>query len=252
MSILSSTGVAGERPEEDEIAGSTSLLQTGSWPSLMPTGTWPSLGAGLFGAGYGGIPVPQPGFASPVSLFGPSAAWPVQEQSLLQSSMAPQFEGPLSGGLQSLLQSSNAQSAQQSQGSAQHAKVNFALAQRHDSFDTFMAHVEERQRKEDAGKALNVLRSAFVGRSGNDGKLFVDDAAAKKSADEVSKGVGEWKGISEQTMQAAPTMALAVKAASKTLRTEHARLRDEVHRDGTGASKKLDEGIQQDEKMLER
>jgi len=173
-------------------------------------------------AGYGGVPAYQPvsenSFSPglPSSMFGPPSA-----QSFIQGGA-----GNANGG-----------HAGSSSGKLNHNNYG-ASYRHHENFDSFLSHMETRQRNEDLDRALQTLRSALGDGSGN-GELARDETQALESASQVHNGVGEWDAVSQQTMEAAPLMAKAVEAAAGSLSREHENLATEVREHGQGVLQKF-------------
>jgi len=191
--------------------------------SLMQAAHYPAQGGGF--PGYSGyMPVSDygtaPGFGAGLApaFFGPPSAAAMQEQSLLQNS-AVGFN---------------------SAGMAQAHHANYASAGRHEHFDAFLTHMETRQRDEDIEKALKTLKVALGDGTGN-GKLPEDMNQAVQSAESVHEGVGEWEGVSKQTMEAAPAMARAVAAAASDLGEEHENIARKVYQHGQESLAKFQE-----------
>lgn len=184
-------------------AGS-SFMQTNLPPQ---TGGFPQYSGVLPVAEYGAPPGLNVGM--PSAFFGPPTAAAMQEQSLLQSRMS---------GFNSI-----------SMGAGSGLKRNRA-ASRHENFDSFLTHMETRQRNEDIEKALGTLRGALGDGSGN-GELPSHMSQALQSADQVQEGVGAWQGVSKETMEAAPAMANAVQEAAASLEGEHNSLKEIIVKD---------------------
>lgn len=202
--------------------------------SLVQTAPWalPALAAGGLPTYAAYQPVAEnslsPERLSP-SVFGPPPAWWKKEQSLLQNGMS----------------SLNSGSAGLGSGGSKQNHANYVQSKRHDSFDAFLSQMETRRRNEDIDRALNDLRGAFGDGSGNGGELLKDESQAEDAAEQVHTGVGEWNGVSKQTMEAAPEMARAVQAVAKHLESEHESLATKVRHDGQQQLEKFDESSEQ-------
>lgn len=188
-------------------------------PALVET--MPGAGSPLYSTGY--QPVADYGFGPPPALFGPASAqaWEPKEQSLLQNNAA----------------SFNAGGAALS---SSRERANYASASRHEHFDTFLSHMETRQRNDDIARALNTLQSALGDGSGN-GKLAKDMTQAVDDAEQVQSKIGEWDGISKKTMAVAPEMAQAVQESAEILKKEHESLSSQVSQHGRNVLEKFDQ-----------
>lgn len=199
--------------------------------SLMQTAHWSPQSAGMQAgfAGYSGyMPVSDygtpPGFTPPSRFFGPPSAAAMQEQSLLQSGLT--SSAGSSGGLGSFQQTLQ-------------SHTGHSASYRHENFDAFLSHMETRQRDDEISRSLRTLRTALGDGSGN-GQLPSTMTQASQSAHQVHENVGEWQGISKETMAAAPVMAEAVQYATTELEKAHNNLADQVRAHASDSLQKFE------------
>jgi len=217
--LAAAATVIAERPQQKE---HSSLMQTAE------SAEWPGPGGYPGYPGYAAIPAGY-GMVLPPAMAGPPPAqlyMPQDQASLLQSGMG-----------------SVSQSQSQSQSHFNYGLNEELAFKHHENMDSYQKHVEIRERNEDIDKALGTLKGIFGdGSAEGGGALLKDEAQASQNAETVYGGVQEWTRVSAKTMEAAPAMETAAKAAAEHLASAHKSLAGQVEQHGHRATQRWDEG----------